>query len=72
MKLRVPAVLVATAIASCGDNRPKKIDAAVCAIDAPAGDAGFCIPCGDVMTGSDCHACVDPCGNCPPGCEPLV
>jgi hypothetical protein len=53
-------------------------DARGCPIDAPPFDAKFgCLrPCGD-SSGSTglCHGmevCVDPCGGCPDGCEPLV
>jgi len=73
MKLRIPAALVVSVIASCGDNNPQKIDAQTCAIDAPKPDSGVCIPCGDPNGGSACDGtCVDGCFQCPPGCEPLV
>jgi hypothetical protein len=53
-------------------------DGSACPVDAPPFDAKFgCVqPCGDI-SGSHglCHGmevCVDPCGGCPDGCEPLV
>ena len=77
MKLRIPAALVVSVIASCGDAKhavtDAGVDVAVCAIDATTPDAGNCFPCGDLNGGSACNGtCVDPCGNCPPGCVPLV
>jgi hypothetical protein len=51
-------------------------DAKLCPIDAPSGSDGCESPCGDISGSTGlCHGaevCVDPCGGCPPGCEPLV
>ena len=51
-------------------------DGTPCPIDAPNADAGCLMPCGDISGSTGlCHGqevCVDPCGNCPPGCVPLV